>query len=345
MPTPPARIILSRTDNIGDVVLTLPMAGVIKQHYPQCEVLLLAQGYLAPVVEACPSVDGLIDWTPLSIGSSGSVAAALARTESDVIIHVFPNFTIARAAHSANIPVRVGTRRRWYHWLTCNRLVPLTRRASLAHESELNVRLLAPLGIPSDHLLADLVSFQELRPSSTSRQAAARWLDDERFMVVLHPGSRGNGKEWPEQHYLDLVDRLPEADYGIIVTGTAEEGSRFARLASHDRTVDTTGRLDLAVLLALLASADGVVASGTGPLHLAAACGTRTLGLFPTLAGPEGANRWRPLGARAQFLAFQEEEHRCGPGFTCPCMVALDVAQVAEVIEAWREDGRKRRGG
>lgn len=338
MATPPSRIILSRTDNIGDVVLTLPMAGVIKQRYPRCEVVFLAQEYVAPIIDACADVDGIIDWTALSRGHAGSVADALAAADADAIIHVFPNPVIARAARSAGIPVRIGTRRRWYHWLTCNRLVPLTRRASSAHESELNVRLLAPLGIPSDQRLADLASFHSLRPSASSRRAAGRWLDDGRFMLVLHPGSRGNGKEWPEQHYLDLIDRLPGADYGVLLTGTAEEGSRFARLASHARTVDTTGQLDLAELLAVLSMADGIVASGTGPLHVAAACGTRTLGLFPTLAGPVGANRWGPLGPRAQFLAFQNGDHQCGPGASCSCMAGIDADQVARVIEGWRDD-------
>ncbi len=332
----PRRIILSRTDNIGDVVLTLPMAGIVKRRYPDCEVVFLAQGYLEPVLEACPYVDRVIDWTALRERPSASIAEALAEVEADAIVHVFPDRAVARAARSAAIPLRIGTRRRWYHWLTCNELVPLSRKHSDRHEAELDVQLLAPLAVDTDLRLPDLVEFQSLLPEDGPRRRVDEFLDPAQFKLVLHPGSRGNGKEWPEGHYLDLVERLESTDYQILVTGTADEGRRFARLADHARTVDLTNKLDLAELVALLATVDGVVASGTGPLHVAAATGTPTLGLFPTRAGPVGAGRWGPLGRRAQFLTFQAEEHSCVEGPTCPCMAGIGTERVAEVVELWK---------
>jgi len=232
--------------------------------------------------------------------------------EADAIVHVFPDRAIAQAARRAGIPLRIGTSRRWYHRLTCNRLVPLSRKHSDLHEAELNV------------------------PGDGARQRVAEFLNPAQFKLVLHPGSRGSGKEWPEEHYLDLVDRLESTDYQILVTGTADEGRRLARLADHPRTTDLTGKLDLAELAALLAAVDGVVASGTGPLHMAAATGTPTLGLFPTRAGPIGANRWGPLGRRAQYLTFQDAEHSCAGGATCSCMVGIGAGGVAEVVGGWK---------
>ncbi len=336
MAAPPRRIILSRTDNIGDVVLTLPMAGIVKRRYPDCEVVFLAQGYLEPVLEACPSVDRIVDWAALAEQPPASIAAALAEVEADAIVHVFPDRAIAQAARRAGIPLRIGTSRRWYHRLTCNRLVPLSRKHSDLHEAELNVQLLAPLAFDTDYRLPDLVEFQSLLPGDGARQRVAEFLNPAQFKLVLHPGSRGSGKEWPEEHYLDLVDRLESTDYQILVTGTADEGRRLARLADHPRTTDLTGKLDLAELAALLAAVDGVVASGTGPLHMAAATGTPTLGLFPTRAGPIGANRWGPLGRRAQYLTFQDAEHSCAGGATCSCMVGIGAGGVAEVVGGWK---------
>jgi len=336
MAAPPRRIILSRTDNIGDVVLTLPMAGIIKRRYPDCEVVFLAQRYLEPVLEACPSVDRVLDWTALGEQPAASMAEALAGTAADAIVHVFPDRVIAHAARRAAIPLRIGTKRRWYHRLTCNGLVSLSRKRSDRHEAELNVQLLAPLGIENDFHLPDLVEFLQLQPEDGARRRVDEFLDPAQFKLVLHPGSRGNGKEWPEGHYLDLLDRLQPADYQVLVTGTADEGRRFARLADHPLTVDLTGKLDLAELVALLAAVNGVVASGTGPLHIAAATGTPTLGLFPTRAGPIGAGRWGPVGRRAQFLTFQDAAHSCSEGPTCPCMAGLGGELVAGVVGQWK---------
>ena len=51
------KIILSRTDNIGDVVLALPMAGMIKKHYPDCKVIFLGRTYTKPIIDACENID------------------------------------------------------------------------------------------------------------------------------------------------------------------------------------------------------------------------------------------------------------------------------------------------
>ena len=95
---------------------------------------------------------------------------------------------------------------------------------------------------------------------------------------------------------------------------------------------DLTGRLALAELLAVLAAADGVVAASTGPLHLAALLGTRTLGLFSPVR-PLHAGRWGPLGARAEVI---EPEAAAGPLVASAAdLSAILPADVARRVERW----------
>ena len=61
----PQHIIISRTDNIGDVVLTLPLAALLKQYYPQCKVSFLARNYVKDLVLSCPAVDAFINWNEI----------------------------------------------------------------------------------------------------------------------------------------------------------------------------------------------------------------------------------------------------------------------------------------
>ena len=56
------RILISRPDNIGDVILTLPMATVIKKYYPDSEVLFLGKPYTRTIIEDCLFVDKYINW-------------------------------------------------------------------------------------------------------------------------------------------------------------------------------------------------------------------------------------------------------------------------------------------
>ncbi|MBC8084253.1 MAG: glycosyl transferase family 9, partial [Hymenobacter sp.] len=137
--------LVSRTDAIGDVVLTLPVCGRLKQLFPACRVVLVGRTYTQAVAEACPWVDDFLNFDELSALPQAAQIRALLARQADAILHVFPNRLLARLARLAGIPVRIGTRNRAFHWLTCNRLVALSRRHSPLHEAQLNLQLLLPL--------------------------------------------------------------------------------------------------------------------------------------------------------------------------------------------------------
>ena len=61
------KIIISRTDNIGDVVLTLPLAKALKEKHPQAEILFLAKRYIKPLIDCCKYIDQFIDWDTLTL--------------------------------------------------------------------------------------------------------------------------------------------------------------------------------------------------------------------------------------------------------------------------------------
>ena len=115
--------LVSRTDAIGDVVLTLPLCGQLKQQFPGCRVLLIGRSYTAAVAAACPWVDAFVNLDELLQLPENEQVQRLKACQAAAIIHVFPHKMLARLAQQARIPVRIGTRSRWWHWLTCNRLV------------------------------------------------------------------------------------------------------------------------------------------------------------------------------------------------------------------------------
>ena len=60
------RIIISRTDSIGDVVLTLPVAGMLKSKFPQSAIIFLGRSYTHEVIKACEHIDTFVNWDELS---------------------------------------------------------------------------------------------------------------------------------------------------------------------------------------------------------------------------------------------------------------------------------------
>jgi heptosyltransferase-3 len=186
--------LVSRTDAIGDVVLTLPICGQLKYMFPECRVVLIGRTYTQAVAEACPQVDGFINVDELLKLPPSEQVATLRAEQAAAIIHVFPNKALARLAQQAGIPMRIGTRNRWFHWLTCNRLVALSRRHSPLHEAQLNLRLLAPLGGASTDLpLAEVAALSSLHPTEALGGFFQQLLEDRKqgqLDVILHPSSR-----------------------------------------------------------------------------------------------------------------------------------------------------------
>src|SRR5215469_9660524 len=128
-------VIISRTDAIGDVVLTLPMAGILKEMYPDVRIFFLGRSYTEELVRISAHIDGFLNWDELKLLPEAEAVKAMKETGADTIVHVFPDKRIARIARAARIETRVGTTNRIYHWLTCNRLVKLSRRHSPFHEA------------------------------------------------------------------------------------------------------------------------------------------------------------------------------------------------------------------
>ncbi|WBA40600.1 glycosyltransferase family 9 protein [Hymenobacter canadensis] len=334
--------LISRTDAIGDVVLTLPVAGRLKQLFPGCRVLLLGRTYTQAVADACPWLDGFLNLDELLQLPVAGQVAALRATAADTILHVFPSKAVARLARQAGIRHRIGTRSRWFHWLTCNQLVALSRRHSPLHEAQLNLQLLGSLGPAGTLSLPEVAQLVRLRPVVALRPVLRELLAARRpgqLNVILHPRSRGSAREWGLAHFGQLARLLHQAGHRVFITGTAAEGEELREwLREHQSylAADLTGQLPLPEFLAFIAATDGLVAGSTGPLHLAAALGRHALGLYPPIR-PMHPGRWAPLGPLAEYVVFDRpdcQDCRTQPA-ACTCIKALAAVEVAGRVLAW----------
>lgn len=340
------RIILSRTDSIGDVVLTLPVAGVLKETFPDCTIIFIGKSYTKPVIDRCRHVDQFADWDEIKIGSSHtklsllrffkkfpveSPVAFLASLRADVIIHVFPVRELCKAAKKAGIPQRIATSHRSFTWFTCNRLVHFSRRKSALHEAQLNLKLLEPLGIRRNFSLQEIPRYYGLTGGAARGEnyVGAGVLKEGQFNLIIHPKSKGSAREWGLENFGKLIELLPADRFNILVTGTTEEGDRMTDFLQQycDRITNLTGRLSLGELIALISRSDGFVSASTGPLHLAAALGISAIGLYAPMR-PIFPQRWAPLGERASFLVLNKKCEDCRHSGDCACIRSITPAEV-----------------
>lgn len=340
----PRRILVSRTDRLGDSLLTLPLCGLLREHHPQAVIIFLARAYTMPFVERSRHVAEVHDWGAMQREGSLARATALRDLRCDTMVHVFPRGPIAAAAHRAGIARRVGTARRWFHWLHCTDRVWVSRRGSRWHEAQLNALVAGPLlGLPTPpplELLATRYGLELPAPDAPVRER----LDARRFTLIVHPLSSGSAPRWPLARFAELVAAIP-ADVNVVVTGVEGDRSVLAPwMATLARPVTEAIGLDAARFMALVGAANGLIASPTGPLHLAAAAGIRALGIYPHEESSPEVRRWRPVGVRAEVVTPPRPCADCARlGAKCPCVSGIAAAGLVAVVERWLREARASR--
>ncbi len=302
------KIIISRTDSIGDVILTLPMAGYLKKCFPQTKIVFFGKSYTNAVVDACKHVDEFLNYDDFQLLNREGQTSFLKQVNADVIVHVFPRKDIAHSARKASIPLRIGTSHRFYHWTTCNKTVNFSRKKSTLHEAQLNFKLLAPLDIKDDLSIEEIVPFLALSPTTSLPHEILSVLDKNKTKVILHPKSHGSAVEWGVAHFAELASLLIDKGFQVIITGTAKEKEMIADsvLFEVKDIVDLTGKLSLKELMALIAACDALVAASTGPLHIASAMNKKAIGLYSERR-PIHPDRWKPIGTNASYLSKSRE--------------------------------------
>jgi ADP-heptose:LPS heptosyltransferase len=148
-----------------------------------------------------------------------------------------------------------------------------------------------------------------LRPYAPAPEDLAhveRLLGDGPPVIVfnVNAGRLSLERRWPAANFIELGKRVLErTDQRLVLVGSKGEREYVATVASGleasaERVLDLSGQLSIGQLAALLDRAALVVTNDSGPMHLSAALGTPTLGLF----GPETPQMYAPLGARATAL-------------------------------------------
>jgi len=337
MPITSKHILISRTDNIGDIVLTLPMAARLKQLNPGVKISLLCRRYAADVVRYCDDIDEVVEEENVA----DDLVGFLRGSDIDTVILAQPNRELAKAAFFARVKHRIGNaRQKVYQLIYCNDRVRFSKGLSENHESQINFEFLRPYGddhIPTREEIPDLYHFTVPRDEEIAAGFAPY-----QFNLILHTKSNGHGREWPVEHYIELARKLAHNEgLHIWLTGSAGEGKWLEEHASlllaQPNVSNTCGRFSLSRLTAFIHQADGLIASGTGPLHLSAAIGQRTLGLFPPTR-PMHMGRWAALGKRAHNLATDipcSADCRRITEPTCDCMRKITPETVLKIVSSW----------
>lgn len=299
-------ILISRVDSIGDVVLTLPMAGILKSKFPKAKIIFLGNTYTKPIIKCSVHIDEIYEWSAIQKTTKEEQLHWLKNLKIDVFIHVFPNKELASLAKQAKIPYRVGTSHRLFHWFTCNKNIDFTRKNSDLHEAQLNTKLLKPFALNNNYSLKELSKLAGFKNIPDLKSGFKDLLKSEKKNLIFHCKSQGSALEWGVDNFIKLAIELDASKFNIFFTGTEMEAKFFRdKLPQKENIIDLSGKMTLDDLTSFISKADLLLAASTGPLHIAGLCNINTIGLF-SKKRPIHAGRWRPLGEKV----YIEEENR-----------------------------------
>jgi heptosyltransferase-1 len=329
------RILLIKLSAFGDVIHALPTLEALRSLYPQAHIAWLVEEAFAPLLAGHPALDEV--WAIPRLRFAGqpvcSQAAILARMVRrvrgrpfDMVIDLQGLLKSALWAALARSPRKIG-----YDRTREGSSLVLTEKLSPydpeAHAVLRYLNVARYLGAPAmpprfrlEHMLADSGKILGEIPRKP--------------YVVLHPGARWATKLWPAAYWARLAGWLArDQEFQVVVTGSSADRDMVADIAAQTEAplLNLAGRTSLAELAALLSKARVAVTTDTGPMHLAAALGTRVVALF----GPTAPWRTGPFGEGHEVVHL---DLPCSPCFRrdCPeprCLTDLPVSAVQEAVE------------
>ena len=322
---------------IGDLMADLPATRAIARAAGS-PISVLASAYAAPVVQDQPAIGNVLLDDPAE--NDRALGRRLAAERFTHCVVFWSTARVAAAVHRARIGVRVGQARRLYSLRYTKRVVVLTELGdTTTHWTQVQMEYARAFGaVPED---ADYAIDVRLRPENRAEaEALVRAHGIENGYVVLH-AARGISLErvrWPVERFAAIGDAMSMAcGLPVALTGSADDAPSIRAIGERMTRPHAVvaGDTTLMGLAALLERAGVVVALDSGPMHIAAALGTPTVGIFALRT--DLPDRWRPLGPR---VALIRPSYPCPPWHrkeTCPdfaCYAHLDAGSVVEAVRS-----------
>jgi heptosyltransferase-2 len=301
----PRNILVIKLVGLGDTVLMLTPVAKLHRHLPQSGITALVTPLSVGILSVQPYVDETIvyDIFGRDRGIHGllRIIRLLRARKFDCVIDFEQHFQLTPIiAFLTGAPRRLG-----FFFGRSPRKGIFTDPVCFdpgQHMVDSYMRLLEPLGICAgrvEELERIFIPDEDARPVEAWLQERGIGRDD--MLVGVHPGSgpRAPAKRWGVEKYAEIIRRLRREYHArIVITGSRGERELVEKVIEHagrDGVYNASGDFNIRQTTALLEKCRLFISNDTGPMHMAAALGRPTIGIF----GPETPVRYRPVGKRS----------------------------------------------
>ena len=335
----PKSVCLIKPSSLGDVVHAFPLLANLRRHWPAAKISWVVNRNLRSLLDGHPDLDevipfdrGKIKLRPRALGLMGHFLLDLRSRRFDLAIDLQGLFRSGVMTFATGAPVRVG-------------LASAREGAGVFYTQSIET------GLAESHAVDRLLKVGEAfgadvtapRASVAFSEHDLRWARTEldrlpRPWIAINVGARWLTKRWPPESFAEVARRAQgQLGAGLIFVGAPEDRPLVAQLVAAMggqavAAIDICGRTTLPELAALSSQVDLFLSNDTGPLHLAAAAGAPSVGIY-TCTSPARTGPYGPRSVAVRSCVW------CAPSYrkTCDrleCMSELSPDRVWSVVKA-----------
>lgn len=277
------KILIVQTAFIGDVVLALPLAQVLREKLPDSKIDFVTIPRAAGLTANHPAINNVIiyDKRGKDKGIIGLLRLAKQLKTQSYDVAIVPHRSIRSAllVYLAGCIKRIGFNRSAGKFL----FTDVVRYPASMHEVQRNITLLRPMAI-----LQQSKESPTVYPTDEDRKIVDKLLFDEELLdtkklIAVAPGAVWNTKRWTEDGYIELIKKLVNGGYLVAMVGGTEDGplcDKIIKAVGLGRVFNSAGKLSLLQSAELIKRCRVLVSNDSAPVHLAAAVNTPVVAIF-----------------------------------------------------------------
>jgi len=337
------KILIVKLSAIGDVIHTLPSLNAIRENFPDAHITWIVEEAASDFVKGHKALDRIIisrrkKWIKnifstsflQSIKEIYTFIQEVRDTRYDLVIDfqtlLKSGFIVLLSRGKLKAGFDKGMEHMEHSYLFLNKRIP---PVDMNHHAILrSLMLLKSLGITSDKIVFDL-PVSHIDRKKAEDLLTRNGVKDSKPVVAINPVAKWKTKMWDNAKFAMLADRLIETcDARVVFTGSKTDFPVVDEIISgmKHQAVNLAGKTTLKMLAAVFETADLVISTDTGPMHVAAAIGTPVVAVF----GPTAPWRTGPFGSGHHVI---RADIACSPCFkrkceTIACMKEISVDRV-----------------
>ena len=292
------RILVARTDKIGDLVLSIPSFFMLKKMYPNAELIVLVRGYNADIVRNLSYIDRVIK---IDGFTKDELLEKIAYFKADVFIALYNDSYIASLAKASKAKIKIGPISKLSSFFTYNKGIRQQRSKSIKNEAEYNLDLVAKLDKERYDEIFELNTKIEL--SEENRNVANLYFSENNIngkVLVVNPFMGGSAKNITDEQYINILKKVKQEtpNLNIIITChiSDEERAEKLRLALAQENIFVFANgASILNTAAIIERANVYFGGSTGPTHIAGALGKKIVAIYPNKK-TQSPTRWGIYG-------------------------------------------------